>query len=339
VTWVLHLLLGVACFLLATIAFDLLHYLLHRCHASDRPLVRRLGSLHQTHHEFLDRRLVSHPELEAGNLRRHVIPEFVTQVLVTALFLPVLPAPAVYVAWGIELMVFLLILRERGYDINHRQVDWLAAYKPVYFCMPEYHYLHHVYPDAHFSSWIKTLDHLLRTGVSLRGRLVLIAGLERDSRRAFEEVLTNAGAKVAELGEGEDRDVLLAAAEILLVQPRPGDDGGGAEALLREYAQKDRTGVAPREVWGLCTPAAASRWEVVTRTLYTCEVFIYRHCLVEDVNPGYTEVVRLVDGVRRGFNLVPASAGWRVWRRALRFLREVRPDRELRPVFSRSGSE
>jgi len=176
VSWLLLVPLGIVTFLLATIAFDLLHYLLHRFSGSRLPLLRWLGNLHQTHHDFLDRNLDIHHDKVAGNLRRHVIPEFVTQVLVTAALLPFLPAAVVYVAWTIEVLVFLLILRLKGFDINHRQVDELQAFRPLYFCVPEYHYLHHVFPDAHFSSWVKTLDHLLGSGLSLRGRSITLLG-------------------------------------------------------------------------------------------------------------------------------------------------------------------
>ncbi|MEE8580964.1 MAG: hypothetical protein V3T33_05170 [Myxococcota bacterium] len=48
--------------------------------------------------------------------------------------------------------IFLYILRCRGLDLNPRPIRVLRAYRPSYFCLPEYHALHHVYPNAHLSS-------------------------------------------------------------------------------------------------------------------------------------------------------------------------------------------
>ena len=39
-------------------------------------------------------------------------------------------------------------------DVNHRAIASLRAYRPMAFCLPPYHALHHASPDAHFSSWI-----------------------------------------------------------------------------------------------------------------------------------------------------------------------------------------
>ena len=67
--WTLWPLAVVAVFLGSTVAFDVVHWLLHQMAESRSLWLRRLGGLHQTHHRFLDRDLRVHRELIGANIR------------------------------------------------------------------------------------------------------------------------------------------------------------------------------------------------------------------------------------------------------------------------------
>ena len=154
--------LGIFLLLIASLTFDVVHVCLHQFSSSRWPLLRWIGGLHSVHHEFLDRNLRIHEDRITANVWCHVIPEYVVQVTVTACLGALLQLPLLAIILGVtlETLVFLLIMKPTpGFDVNHRHVDRLKAYRPLYFCVPEYHLLHHVYPDAYFGSWIKREFH------------------------------------------------------------------------------------------------------------------------------------------------------------------------------------
>src|SRR5262245_55620384 len=78
--------------LIASLVFDVIHYLLHCFAKSKFALLRAFGDLHETHHKFFDRELRFSEEWSARNLWDHVVPEFVTRTVVAlagaALFSP-----------------------------------------------------------------------------------------------------------------------------------------------------------------------------------------------------------------------------------------------------------
>jgi len=190
----LQAVLGIVLLLLATLVFDVIHVALHRFAHSAKPLFARIGALHTVHHEFLDRDLRIHEERMLANVLHHVIPEFIVQLLVTASLAAFFPWVSVVIAFVLETAVVVFILWGKpGIDVNHKHVDQLKPYEPMYFCVPEYHLLHHVYPDAFFSSWIKTLDHVLGSGISLKRRRVLMTDNVQPVSAAFATQLHEAG--------------------------------------------------------------------------------------------------------------------------------------------------
>lgn len=346
--WAVTIILGVVIFLLATVIFDLLHYTLHRLQYSQYSLLQTLGGLHQTHHDFLDRNLDIHDDHVASNIRHHVIPEFLTQFLVTSSFLLVLPAAAVYTAWAIELLVFLLILRVQGFDVNHRQVDHLYAYRPHYFCLPEYHFLHHVYPDAYFSSWVKTLDHLLKTGASLKGRRVLVALEDEKVSELFSDILLGLDAHIKMLpsGDGPSAEWLTAQWEhtdILLLGSPSNGDLVRVRNLISGFTRAEHGGIAPREIWALSirssdhpeSERAFRNWLAFARALYKSRHVNYRHFFCDGPQSlGPAGIRRLVTGVRRGYNLVPSATGLGYLFQILQFVFLVAPDKTIKRVLS-----
>jgi hypothetical protein len=240
------------------------HWLLHRAHGSRIAPLAWAGGLHATHHDFLDRELRVHDELVAVNLRRHVVPEFLTQAAFSGALLallwrvPLLPWTAVAGAFAIQVLVFGWILKDRGLDVNHRGHDRLDAFRDSFFCMPEYHALHHVYPDAHFSSWIKALDYALGSGLSLTGRRVawLDAGEGDEAANALRRRVEAAGAVSVPRDDAPD-GAPGEAPGIVVVAGDP--ETPAIASALRDFVMQAGERRMPSEVWWLRQPGEARR--------------------------------------------------------------------------------
>jgi hypothetical protein len=294
-------------FLGSTVAFDVVHVTLHRMAASRVGWVRALGELHEVHHRFMDRDLVVHEELIGANLRHHVIPEFLTQATFSALLLLVLPALVVVPAFALQAVVFLAILRVRGIDVNHRSIAVLSAYRPLFLCLPEYHAWHHTHPDAHFSSWIKLLDHLLGTGSSLVGRRIALCGAATPFGAALQDALAARGHTPGDVfpaappagfrSELPDLDVL-----ILAQVPEP--DGADYAQWIEAFCDATKGRKLPPEVWAVDGGAG---FLPRARRYFLDRRVVYRHLApLEGAAPERAARIAL-DFVRRGFNFAPAG--------------------------------
>ena len=303
--------LGIVLLLLATIVFDVIHVVLHKLARSEQPLLARIGALHTVHHEFLDRDLHIHEDKQLANVFCHVAPEFIVQLVVTAALAPLFPPASVVTALLIECGAFIFIMWGKpGIDVNHKHVDQLKAYEPLYFCVPEYHLLHHVYPDAFFSSWIKTLDHLLGTGISLRHRRVLMTHAASSIGDALQRGLQRSGAKVSYVNgrDGIADEAALLKAEILILNHD--DTASDYQQWIEKFYALHQQDRKPVEVWGLVKPAIENpQFRQYARKLFSAQQVIYRHLLIDGSQSAEQIAQGLLRNVRRGFNVVPAS--WR----------------------------
>lgn len=250
-------------FLGSTVAFDVVHWGLHRAHGSRLAPLRWAGGLHATHHAFLDGQLRVHRELVGANIARHVVPEFLTQVafaVAVAAFLmvfPVLPWTAAIGAFAIQVVVFALIMKDRGLDVNHRGHEQLETFRDSFFCLPEYHALHHVHPDAHFSSWIKALDYALGTGLRLEGRRVAWVGEASQDVAALRERLMEAGViEGADAGRAEDPEILVVAGDPELP---------GTAEVVERFVEDAGSARLPRELWWVREPGERGRLSARSR--------------------------------------------------------------------------
>lgn len=287
----------------STLAFDVVHVSLHRMAASPVAWIRSIGALHETHHRFLDRELVVHAELEQANLRRHVIPEFLTQASFSAVLLLVLPPAIVIPAFAVQVLVFLYILRSRGRDVNHRGVEALRAHRPHFFCLPEYHAWHHAHPEAHFSSWIKLLDVLLATGSSLEGRRLVLTGVDEPFGRALRDALVEAGVEPAECFGGAPPASLaerLRDVDVLVLAHAPVSE---AEPWIEDFCRATSGRKLPPEVWGVDGGAAGLG---VARRRFSDPRVVYRHLAVAAGSPPERAARRALDAVLRGLHRVSA---------------------------------
>jgi len=320
--------LGIGLLLLGTLAFDVLHVLLHRWASSRWPLLRGIGGLHRVHHDFLDRDLNIHEELVWPNVFCHVVPEFLVQVAVTVGLgvLLQLPALAVGVAIALETLVFALIMKPTpGFDMNHRHIDRLRAYRPLYFCLPEYHLLHHVYPDAYFGSWVKTLDHWLATGTAIAGRTVALTGAENDCGRALRSELFVDNTVIAVDGDLLEYPLQLAHLLVdvdILVLCHAVNAGPPYACLIDLFYEMNRERRVPVEVWAITRPdefRTNRTYAEYAQRLFRAGRVIYRH-LVISADPSPADLSRMQKRIRSGYNYVAARWDAPTCRHCLRFL-------------------
>ena len=335
-----------ALFLASTVVFDAVHWTLHRLASSRHRPLRAIGGLHQVHHRFLDGDLVIHESLIRRNLTHHVIPEFLTQAATSLAMLLLLPAPVVLGSLGLQTLVFALILRAHGMDVNHKGVEVLRAHRPFPFCLPEYHALHHVHPEAHFSSWIKLLDALVGTGTCLSGRRVVLTGAATPFGRALRELLAGRGvATLEDLPSDLDRGPVEAEAlaarlretDLLVLchagpDRDPGTTGPGSYLAWVEHAcEATRGRRIPIEVWTVSHASAEPDGFArnARRYLYDPRV-IFRHVVLpvpvaDDAVPAEALARRALSLIRRGFHHVPARRGAAALLDGLRLRFLVRP--------------
>jgi len=315
-------LLALPLFLASTVFFDIVHWILHRMLRSRWSLVRAMAWPHSVHHVWLDDTLQIRRENQLANVWCHLVPEYLNQLAFSALLLLVFRPHVVVAVVVLQTVVFALLLRERGLDLNHRPIAMLDAYRPLFFCPPAYHALHHVFPDAHFSAYVKLVDYIVGSGTFLRGRrFVLQAGDD-----AFGQAL-RAGLEAEQAGQigdlvGHDATTLARTDVLVICKPTSHE-----QALVEAYVRATRTHQLPPEVWSV-HDRPESR---LARHYYGDVRLIYRTLVVPqsgslgDRNAARAARVTLFF-IRRGFNYVPTTLAPAVIRGFWRF-RRTTPER------------
>lgn len=315
-------------FLASTLAFDLVHVALHRCARSRSGVLRAICALHETHHRFMDRNLDIHPEWQALNLRHHVIPEYLTQAGFSLALAALLPLRIVLPVLALQTLVFALILRGRGLDINHHAIASLRAHRPFYFCLPEYHAWHHAQPDAFYSSWIKTLDHLLASGSTLAGRRVFLSGAAMPLGRALRERLAQRAGSLR-CSDGAPPAALaaeLAQLDVLVLAHEPADDHA---RWIEDFCRAAAGRKLPPEVWALAPHADAANRAAradagaatrVARRYFTDPRVVFRLLALDarERDPEASAALAL-RRIERGFHFVSDQPGLRALAALARF--------------------
>ena len=76
----LSLVLGALLWVLGTVVFDTVHWILHGMLRSRWALLRALAWPHAVHHQWIDRELRVVWENQRRNVFCHIVPEFLTQL-------------------------------------------------------------------------------------------------------------------------------------------------------------------------------------------------------------------------------------------------------------------
>lgn len=306
-TALLWLVEAVVVFVASTTIFDVLHYLLHRWQESPIPLLRTFSRMHWVHHKFLTLEMKIDSRYRWANIWAHVIPEYVTGMAGTLLFLFVFPWQPVAAIAAIRTVFLAMTLKEEGMDFNHMAMDRVGGRQGLLWVDQNYHAMHHLYPNQFFSSFANVFDILFGTACQFEGRRFLITGANGAYGRAIRRRVEARGGIVetakwgADFGPG-DYDRLgdkLARADVLVLAHGAKTEGCrdgnylSFVALIDRFIAAGRGRVTPPEVWALGSEAelhgdlgdaglrdyVASKRDFAARArkYYASDELIYRH--------------------------------------------------------------
>jgi hypothetical protein len=332
-------------FAVSTLLFDALHYLLHRWGKSRNPLLRTFARWHWVHHAFLDRKMRIHPQLVIRNIFFHVLPEYLTSMAGTLVFLLVLPWQPVAVIAALRTIMLVMTLKEEGMDFNHMTMPRVSGQQNLWWVGPSYHALHHIYPTNFFSSFANMFDLVFGTTCQIAGRKFVVTGANGAFGLALVGRLKRAGAEVRTLKHGVDfapghperaRDALEWADVLVLAHGAKAEDCMDANCttfveLTEFFASLGRGRLTPPEVWALGSEAelhgdlgmasmrdyAQSKRAYArhARGFYASPDLIYRHVVPSAFTSAMgrgpmsaeTAVSIALFFIRRGFRYVPVT--------------------------------
>ncbi|MDP2344335.1 MAG: hypothetical protein Q8O67_25475 [Deltaproteobacteria bacterium] len=246
--------------LLTTVVCDVVHALLHAAQHTQVRLFRAIASLHQEHHEFLDRALRFHDGLLWRNLARHQLPELGMRTLVLVLAGHLLQAGAVVVAAGVLLCVIdlVVVVVVRGRDGFHKEARPVKAPGSGLFVDGSYHALHHAFPDHFLCAHVQLLDRVLGRLMPLRDRAVVVVGGSSYCSDLARACAAD-HALVTQVDVEQLTDTLLARADVVVLGTGAGSRGHASYEVLLQRAQRaHRDRLLPLEVWTVGTSAAWS---------------------------------------------------------------------------------
>ncbi len=290
-------------FLASTVFFDLVHWALHRMLTSRFGLLRVLAWPHAIHHRWIDRGLRVNWQYQRANVWCHLVLEYTTHLAFTGALLVVLPTGIAVGLASMQTAVFLLLLRDGGLDLNHRPQPVVEVAPSTVFCPIAYHAMHHAFPDAYFSSYVKLVDVVLGTALDLKSLRIGLAGRETAFARGLRAPLRAAGAvDIVELDSA--RGISCADVDVLVLCSFDADLASEVEAYLRSSGERQ----LPPEVWAVVD----SPTDAVARHYFRDRRLLFRPILVPQ-GAGATDAVILraariaVAFVRRGAHLPRTS--------------------------------
>lgn len=184
--------------------FDVVHHMLHRCEKSSHPLFKRLARIHHYHHLYFTRHLQFDKKYLRQNQFQALPLELALQIFGTILGYTfstlVTPTPLVWTkpnhVWyiiGFQVTRTAFVIATSGRDSNHLVYQTAPKDPNWIFVGPEFHSLHHVYPDRYIGSFIKALDWICGTAYSFRGKRFVITGANEKFGQAIVAELEREG--------------------------------------------------------------------------------------------------------------------------------------------------
>lgn len=256
-------------FAVSTFLFDYLHYLLHRWRRSRFRLLRMFSSWHWVHHRFLTLDMKVDPAYRWKNIWFHIVPEFVTGVAGTLIFLVVFPWPPVAAVLVMRLFMLVMTLKEEGLDLNHMSMDRVSSQQNLWWVGPDYHAMHHIFPNSFFSSFINIIDLMMGKSCQIEDRRFLVTGASGAFGSAIIELLEKQGGIVETAKHGVDfrpgdisgmREKLQRADVLILAHGAKSEDCMQANCtsfveLIEAFRQIGLSRLTPPEVWALGSEA------------------------------------------------------------------------------------
>lgn len=332
-------------FVVSTALFDALHWTLHKWENSSSPLLRRFSSWHWVHHKFLGLDMQINPKYARDNIWFHILPEYLTSMAGTLLFLAMFPWPPIALVAVIRTVMLGMTLREEGLDYNHMSMDRVGGQQGMLWVDNNYHAMHHVYPHNFFSSFANVFDLLAGTTCQIEGRRFLVTGASGAFGSAMVGKLQSLGAIVETAKFGVDftsgnyeamREKLERAEVLVLAHGAKTDDCWNANCvtfrgLTETFTDIGSHRLAPPEVWALGSEVelhgdmgmdelkaySASKRGFASTALsyYRSDALIYRHIVPSSFTSAMgkgamsagTAVSIALFFIRRGFRYVPVT--------------------------------
>ncbi|KAI5252409.1 hypothetical protein E4T42_03501 [Aureobasidium subglaciale] len=324
--------LAVAYFVLyyfsGTLLFDIIHFLLHKCARSPFRVLRQISKVHSVHHWYFDRHLRYNNQYKLANALTNLPLELSCQLVGSWLSQRALSmvlreddqgfATAIlHLTLCVEVIRVIVVVILEGKDSNH--VGYLSVPKDGGWLLvgPEYHSLHHMYPDQFMGSVLRLFDWIMGTSSTLKNKRVTITGVGGALGAAIKKQLEcenvesitalRFGVHFDEESVSEDSMKILAKTDILILTHglRHGDvmkaNYETSKRLVEVFSQqrKPRTGRRPTELpevwyagsesemhpsWGNKSLAAYSaskrRFLPFAKSLYASDTVVYRHIVL-----------------------------------------------------------
>ncbi|KAJ5399028.1 hypothetical protein N7465_009517 [Penicillium sp. CMV-2018d] len=153
--------------------------MLHRCNKSSHPLFQRLARVHHFHHLYFTRHMDFNEKYLQQNRFQALPLELALQIVGSTLgYLFASFVTPNSLVWstrnhllftiGFQILRTTFVILTCGRDSNH--IVYKTAPKDNNWILvgPEFHALHHVYPDRYMSSFIKVFDWIWGTAYSFR---------------------------------------------------------------------------------------------------------------------------------------------------------------------------
>ena len=342
---IVFLLQAALVFVVSTALFDALHWTLHKWEGSRVPLLRKLSSWHWVHHKFLGLDMQINPAYARANIWFHILPEYLTSMAGTLVFLLVFPWPPIAAVAVVRTVMLVLTLREEGLDYNHMSMDRVGGQQGLLWVDNNYHAMHHVYPHNFFSSFTNVFDLIAGTTCQIEGRRFLVTGASGAFGSAMVDRLTRLGGIVDTAKSGVDfsagnyaamRGKLERTDVLVLAHGAKSEDCWNANyvtfrELTESFTEIGKTRLAPPEVWALGSEVefhgdmgmdelktySASKRAFAARALdyYGSDALIYRHIVPSSFTSAMgkgamsasTAAGMALFFIRRGFRYVPVT--------------------------------
>lgn len=284
-------------YIFCQLSFDTLHWVLHRCIRSHSKVLKKIGNLHQIHHDFYQKTLQLRSELCRANILYHHIPEYLVQISICALFLLLFSPVAVGAVALYYTVLFGFVLAAPLDNPHHLNQKYAKAPNNTFFDSPSYHAYHHLYPDSYFASGIRLFDMLWGTAAPIKGRTIAMTGTGGAFGKALMKILEKKGAKILPLKYGKDfepgrydmADKILSTADLLILTHGSMEEDM-RESLLYSYIgliERFRTlkaqSLVPPEIWAMGSEievhpafgALMSRYKTTKLHFSACAKFYY----------------------------------------------------------------
>jgi hypothetical protein len=342
---VIFLLQAALAFVASTALFYALHWILHKWERSSIPLLRTFSSWHWVHHKFLGLDMQINPAYARANIWFHILPEYLTSMAGTLVFLLVFPWPPIAAVAVIRTVMLAMTLREEGLDYNHMSMDRVGGQQGLLWVDNNYHAMHHVYPHNFFSSFANVFDMIAGTSCQIEGRRFLVTGASGAFGSAMVATLTRLGGVVETAKSGIDftvghyaamQEKLLRADVLVLAHGAKTEDCWNANnvtfrELTELFTELGKARLTPPEVWALGSEvefhgdmgldelkaysASKRAFALRARDYYRSDALIYRHIVPSSFTSpmgkgamtAQTAVSMALFFIRRGFRYVPVT--------------------------------